>query len=488
MIKDVKTSFSTRMIIDEFKKDIFDSNIRLPDNLLTRLFSAMVSKPFVILTGLSGSGKSKIAQAIVRWLVSANGVEKSLLLDVGETIVGNSENYTVVGVDSFCYQIELNGRIRAVPIGLVEEWVIFLTDRPEMAVGKSRPIREQLSKNSRFDKYEHGYDGMLLRIFNHIKQRDSGKQHMRTVQQYRFIPVGAGWSNNENLLGYANALDPKEYVMPDTGALELMLDANENPTKPFFLVLDEMNLSHVERYFADFLSVMESEEKIQLYKGSPRTANGRGIPQDMPWPKNLFIIGTVNIDETTYMFSPKVLDRAQVIEFRVAPDEMNAYLTNPSLEIKMEALAGKGVEFAEAFLAQAQKKDIKLPEGTVERLKAFFGPLAEVGAEFGYRTANEFLLFVGQYMELAKDTGLDVVVDYAVMQKLLPKLHGSKRKLRGPLNALWTLCLKDGAQTKLMDSKGINFKDICKHPVSAEKISRMYFNAEENGFTSYAEA
>ena len=97
MIKDVKTSFSTRMIIDEFKKDIFDSNIRLPDNLLTRLFSAMVSKPFVILTGLSGSGKSKIAQAIVRWLVSANGVEKSLLLDVGETIVGNSENYTVVG-------------------------------------------------------------------------------------------------------------------------------------------------------------------------------------------------------------------------------------------------------------------------------------------------------------------------------------------------------------------------------------------------------
>jgi 5-methylcytosine-specific restriction enzyme B len=72
-----------------------------------------------------------------------------------------------------------------------------------------------------------------------------------------------------------------------------------------------MNLSHVERYFADFLSVMESGDVIKLYSGTSRmSSDDKAIPQEITWPKNLFIIGTVNIDETTYMFSPKVLDRA----------------------------------------------------------------------------------------------------------------------------------------------------------------------------------
>ena len=66
-----------------------------------------------------------------------------------------------------------------------------------------------------------------------------------------------------------------------------------------------MNLSHVERYFADFLSAIESYEEIPLY----------GNNESLNLPDNLFTIGTVNVDETTYMFSPKVLDRANTIEF-----------------------------------------------------------------------------------------------------------------------------------------------------------------------------
>lgn len=371
---------SVSKLVEACTSDVSAVNIRLADSFLARFISALASKPFVILTGLSGSGKSMLAQAFTHWLV------------------------------------------------------------PEA--------------------------------------------------QRCFVPVGADWTNNEHLLGYANALDPMKYVMPDTGVLTLLLDANKNPAKPFFLVLDEMNLSHVERYFADFLSVMESGEKIHLYKGELRKPGevGEDIPRELEWPKNLFIIGTVNIDETTYMFSPKVLDRAQVIEFRVSQDEMSAFLDDPPPKTDMADWDDEVYAYETAFLAQARKPDIKAPPGTVAKLNDFFGPLAEVGAEFGYRTANEFLRFVGQYMEFAGKAELDKVVDFAIMQKLLPKLHGSKRRLRGPLSAIWFLCLKDGAQMKLMDSKGIKFNEVCKYPVSAEKISRMYFNAEENGFTSYAEA
>lgn len=80
-----------------------------------------------------------------------------------------------------------------------------------------------------------------------------------------------------------------------------------------------MNLSHVERYFSDFLSAMESDEEIPLYKKPFHKENGEEcedvIPEKLRLPKNLFVTGTVNIDETTYMFSPKVLDRSNVVEF-----------------------------------------------------------------------------------------------------------------------------------------------------------------------------
>ena len=100
---------------------------------------------------------------------------------------------------------------------------------------------------------------------------------------------------------------------------------------PHFLILDEMNLSHVERYFADMLSAIESGEPLHLHSeagtvGHPALPSG--VPRELSLPPNLFIVGTVNVDETTYMFSPKVLDRANVLEFRVTEEEMVGFLAN----------------------------------------------------------------------------------------------------------------------------------------------------------------
>jgi len=338
--------------------------------------------------------------------------------------------------------------------------------------------------------------------------------------QYKIIPVGADWTNREPLLGYPNGLDPKFYVTPDSGALQLILEASkvENQSKPYFMILDEMNLSHVERYFADFLSIMESDGSIKLYSGADRVdSNGNKIDQEIFWPKNLFIIGTVNIDETTYMFSPKVLDRANVIEFRITPNEMNDFFINKKA-LKMEELffskdkncGGAGQNMGENFYTLSQDKSvIKIPEapGDENVLNKFFTELQIVGSEFGYRSASEIELLItklgikGFEDDKGEPLNNNTKIDIAIMQKLLPKLHGSRKKLVGPLETLAGFCLvrinesqpDDQNKTKTLYQQFISenrdsYKWEIKYKISFEKIERMLKNVIENGFTSYAEA
>jgi 5-methylcytosine-specific restriction protein B len=305
--------------------------------------------------------------------------------------------------------------------------------------------------------------------------------------QYRIIPVGADWTNREPLLGYPNALKPEEYVKPDSGVLDLIIQANNQPELPHFLILDEMNLSHVERYFADFLSVMESKEEIPLYaEGTVEN----GVPARLKVPSNLFIIGTVNIDETTNMFSPKVLDRANTIEFRVTQDEMKKFLGNIR-DINMDALTGKGAGMAKSFLEMAANKDFATDEAISAALVQFFGELKKTGAEFGYRSATEILRLIYQLTVLDSSLTKEQKIDIAIMQKLLPKLHGSRRKLCPVLETLGSFCItgdvkivKDVFDKFDFDFNGANVL----YPLSLEKISRMYRGAIDNGFASFAEA
>lgn len=376
--------------IEKLEKDVKAAGLKYAENLLRRFVCAQLAKPFVVLTGLSGSGKTKLAEAFSRWI----GVENT----------------------------------------------------------------------------------------------------------WRIVPVGADWTNSEKLLGYPNALDDESYVLPDTGVLNLMLDATDHPELPFFLILDEMNLSHVERYFADFLSAMESGDEIKLYDGNKRYANGREIPQSFKFPDNLFVIGTMNVDETTYMFSPKVLDRAQVIEFRVKASDMEAFLTStPTLNLK--SISEKGAMYAKAFLELSKLRGMKKPsddnklKDVTAALGNFFKPLSELGSEFGYRSAAEILSFVGYYLDSGSDIKATDAIDAAIMQKLLPKLHGSRRQLEKPLEALWKLSLADGGAASIETLAKVegqvndfDYKSNCRFPISAEKIARLYKNSKDNGFASFAEA
>lgn len=308
-------------------------------------------------------------------------------------------------------------------------------------------------------------------------------------------------------MGYPNGLDGETYV--STPALDLILRAQARRDLPHFLILDEMNLSHVERYFADILSAIESGESITLHGDRERKANGRVVPQTISVPENVFIVGTVNIDESTYMFSPKVLDRANVIEFRMESNELKSFLADPR-KPELGKLNAQGRNFGKPFADSARSLTM-LPEAWKELFEAetllFFEAMNPHGAEFGYRVAHEaarFVHFFDLLTELPQDDGgFRKAFDCVIVQKFLPKLHGSRAKLGPLLKTLWYLCVSESSargedplgmarqaarSTEKKAEPTVSVPDSAPYPISAEKIARMWQLLNENGFASFAEA
>ena len=251
-----------------------------------------------------------------------------------------------------------------------------------------------------------------------------------------------------------------------------------------------MNMSYVERYFADFLSAMESKEPISLWNIDEAKGDNDevgGVPQKITLPKNLFIIGTINVDETTYMFSPKVLDRANVIEFKISPTEMGTFL-GAMKEINRDCIISKAAGMGADFVNKACKKDLDKDDKAVTTLQNFFNELKNVNAEFGYRSATEIFRFICQAKandDATEKMSVDEILDAAIVQKLLPKLHGSRKKLEPVLTQLWKLCFTGAGKDLNIAKENVEKAEFQE---SADKIRRMYESATANGFTSFAEA
>lgn len=265
------------------------------------------------------------------------------------------------------------------------------------------------------------------------------------IKNSLLIPVGADWTDNTKILGYYNPLANSgagEYVKTDV--FRFIETAGANPDIPFFLILDEMNLSHVERYFSDFLSKMElldfrSDKKVFF------DIQGYG---QLELPKNLFITGTVNIDETTYMFSPKVLDRANVIEFKPEMDDvLKNLLTDTSADEQESAESG----VAEGFMKLANEvRSGKIPEEVNQILKdiqpilkSVYEELEKYGFEFAFRTAKEIRLYAVAAYKTAengeKPSATDIA-DIQILQKILPKIHGNRKQIGTLLDELEKIC------------------------------------------------
>ena len=235
---------------------------------------------------------------------------------------------------------------------------------------------------------------------------------------------------------------------------------------------------------------MESKEAISLWNiDETKGKNGEvdRVPQKVTLPKNLFIIGTINVDETTYMFSPKVLDRANVIEFKIAEAEMAEFLKDMR-EIDRDSINGKAADMGADFVEKACRKDLEKDEKAIEALQSFFNELKGVNAEFGYRSATEIFHFICQAKSnddaAPKLTDVEIL-DAAIVQKLLPKLHGSRKKLEPVLGRLWKLCFTGSGKDLNIAQEHV---EKAQFKESADKIRRMYESATANGFTSFAEA
>jgi hypothetical protein len=282
---------------------------------------------------------------------------------------------------------------------------------------------------------------------------------------HELVAVGADWTDNRNVVGFVNHLRPgkdeKSAVYQSTAVLDLLLRATANPSLPFFLILDEMNLSHVERYLADFLSAMESREGvIRLHsEGAPEESDYRlprfdndsvGVPREVAYPRNLFVIGTVNVDETTYMFSPKVLDRAHVIEFQADAETIGTFLTNPqtlqAMECAPEKVASGFLALSKAARGMGASAIGPLPPlvaGAInERLGSILAILRRGRFEFAFRTAKELNSYLRVCRHLSDDKsswdshGWKTDLDDEILQKVLPRLHGSRSRVGNLVGAL----------------------------------------------------
>jgi hypothetical protein len=504
--------------------DFAEANFRCDEEFLRRFVAALSAKRFVILTGLSGSGKTRLALSFARWI--AAGGTNSDPFSKGSRI-GNS--YRVMDADRISVEF-WNGKDEKVvlPRGLINEWAEFIERRPDLAGLGSKEIRAEFNKDydsrtgEKFAAHAILWDSHLNpAALALIESRKTGRCSHRS---YEVIAVGADWTSNEHVLGYPDGLDRSRYVRTKT--LDLILNAEASPEIPHFLILDEMNLSHVERYFADLLSAIESGEPLHLHGDEVGENHGEvrsGVPSRLKLPENLFIVGTVNIDETTYLFSPKVLDRANVLEFRISEISLREFLAKPG-GIRDGRIEGKGASHAPGLMKLA-RSGLGLTQHELEcvndEIMLFFKALQAVGGEMGFRVAKEIIDFIGNHKRLSgEDWTPRSALDAQVVQKILPKLHGSRNKLEPLLWSLATLCfsqrvavaddhnareselgaiLQQAMAAMEMDDDSLdplgltstgeqNYPpDAAYLPLSFDKVVRMLNAVRLNGFTSFAE-
>lgn len=214
-------------------------------------------------------------------------------------------------------------------------------------------------------------------------------------------PVRPEWTDPTGLTGFYDVLSDR-YVVPPF--LEAILVATAQRDSPVFVVLDEMNLARVEYYFSDVLSCVETGSPLQLHSNSVplEGTTGSSIRAELPLPHNLFIIGTINVDETTNPVSDKILDRAFVIE--MTPVDLSGFLDN---------LVKRRPELAAARTACESD------------LSAVHGLMAQHNLGFGYRVAEEFVRYHAFASgKLKGDAG--AIIDDLMVQKVLTKLRGGE--------------------------------------------------------------
>ncbi len=291
--------------------------------------------------------------------------------------------------------------------------------------------------------------------------------------QFTLIPVRPDWSDSSDLLGYVNL----QGEFQERPLIKVLENADANPNRPYFVVLDEMNLARVEYYFSDFLSVIESrkwkDRKIVTSPVLPESITNKHITI----PSNVYIIGTVNMDETTHPLSKKVLDRANTIEFNTVSLDYFNFLMDVE-EKEAEIVSNRFLETEYLHLKECFKENEDLVRNISNLLIKINKILESVGAQVGYRIRDEICFYMA-YNEQGKLLSFDEALDYQIYQKILPRLAGSDGRTEEVLKQLYVLCTNEEYDS------GNNDASYAKYPRSANKLSHMLRRFEYDGFTSF---
>lgn len=324
-------------------------------------------------------------------------------------------------------------------------------------------------------------------------------------KNFEMIQVKPNWHDSTELIGYVSRVSGTPvYVIGDF--LRFIIQAWENLDVPYFLCLDEMNLAPVEQYFAEFLSVIESRKRnedgtittdpilkkstedwyqvlIAELTGGNEMLRNRFLEEGITIPKNLIVMGTVNMDETTFSFSRKVLDRAMTIEM----NEVDLYAGLDSKyerigKLNSDMLIGTAVEGVDVY---ADNEEVC--NKVLSYLQAVNDVLNGTPFKIAYRTRNEFLLYVVNNLpynldekgnEFSEDEVIAIALDEITSMKILSRIEGDDTKIKHSL--LESLITTIEAQLLILTGEEKKIESI-----SVAKLKEMKERLTLSGYTSF---
>lgn len=300
------------------------------------------------------------------------------------------------------------------------------------------------------------------------------------IKNVLIIPVRPSWNDDSDLLGYVDLIH-MVYRPSDTGFINKIVEASreQNKDKLYLICLDEMNLARVEHYFSQFLSILEKpvgSRELVLYdeQYAGQLYNSSKYPQSILIGDNVKFIGTVNIDESTYHFSDKVLDRANVITLDVLD-----YSKPDSWKIIKYMKANTPEWTNEDFSKLIRKDDVQLEhqvrirELLWQMHKLLHGINANLGV--GPRIVKSMESYLRNLPELQTDYALSIGegLDYQISQRILTKIRGPEEQLKG-------IFLSDTQRINALATLLDSFSDI-----SNFERSRKIIEQKENELNTY---
>jgi hypothetical protein len=543
------------MEVDLLYKGYSEAGFNFSKNLITNYCLSLYTKPFVILSGTSGTGKTKIAQLFQPFfpkeekeydITKKKNIGKDYItLTLTEGIIngdgrGNFKNDDLPlllsndefsdykkerkklldssGADNFSELYDMT----LIDDDNVEYKIQFYIQRAKSPLIRAR-FKSKYDATDAYDlqpylkkKYKVGDVVQLEKIeekkFKIIKAKDDeiiDLERSIKIKTYdnniALISVKSDWTDSSGIMGFYNIIEKRYHIGP---FLKHLLYAIENPDVPFFLILDEMNLSKIEYYLSDILSVLETripdqktgkiitEEKVILHSASSSHVYILTddeyfdlIPSKINIPINFYITGTINVDETTYIPSPKVLDRANVIEFNEV--NLEKYFNNTETEDSSMYSLKEIPDFTKPVIS-SQKNSRTIPSDIKKELIEINKILKKYNMQFGYRIASEislYILNVIKYVNEPTTNILPIALDYQITQKILPKINGTQAKIEKAIVSLFNYFNETNINLDNIDHQVIASynENQSKYPKTTAKIKNIHNKLITYGYASSIE-